>query len=596
MPFDAIVMLLLIGATLVVFALEIWPIEVTALSLLVILWLSGFVTSEQAISGFSNPAVVTIGALFILSHSLVKTGILEFGSERLSTAFINRKWVAVSLFLVVSGLISGFLNNTAVVAVFIPLAVTLCRRLGVSLSHVLIPLSYVSILGGTLTLIGTSTNLLVSSLAEKAGQPRFQMFEFLPLGAIFLVVGLFYILLFARRWLPARVPADPVTAEIAPFVTEVKILPDSALLGKSIREARILDQYDVTILSIMRSGRYISEDIPNQIFKENDILVVQGTMEDVLRLRSQEKVAFLPDFKLTAEEVSAEGQSIVEAVIPPNSQLIGQTLKEADFRRRYGAFVMAVRRHGETLRSRIGGIPLQVADTLLLLVPKGHADKMPAAEGLILLSNVDLQLKTHRFWWLPMALLPMVVLLSALDLVDILTGAVVSVVVLLVLGVVRTSEAYRSIDWSVLILIAAFVPVSDAILKSGAADSAAAALYYLTEVIFSGARAQVAVSLVYLVTSLSTQLISNTAAAIILTPVCLSLASSLQVDPRPLLIAVCFAASAEFMTPFGYQTNMMVYGPGRYRFLDYTRFGFPLNIVFWLLATLLIPIFWNFSG
>lgn len=595
MTFEILLMLGLIVATLIVFMFEIFPIEVTAMGLLGLLLVLGLISLDQAVLGLSNKAVVTVGCMFVLSHALTKTGLLEVIENNLISRVRQRTWLGVTVVLCSASLLSGFLNNTAMVAIFIPLTMNLCRKFKLSPSKVLIPLSYVSILGGTLTLIGTSTNLLVSSMAEEAGQGAIGMFEFTKLGIVFLATGLAYILIFANRLLPSRAVVSSLTRKyhLGSYLTELRLVRDSKLVGKTCREVGVNQNYDIIVLAILRGTHRFTEKLRDMRLEAQDILIVRGQLENIMRLRKDQEVALLTDIKLNEEELSAGGQTIAEALVSQTSPLVGKTLKEIDFRRHYGAFVLAIRRHRETLRAKIAHIPLKFADTLLIMAPGDRLAELRRSEDVVILSEVDLVLKKERFWWVVIVLIPVIIILSAAGLLDITKGAVLATTLLLLIGAIKPTEAYRSVDWSVVFLIAAFVPVGRAMVETGTAQFLGERLLQLRELFPAALAVQVAVSLTYLTTSMLTQMISNNATAIIMVPVSLSMASAMQMDPRPLLIAVCFAASAEFMTPMGYQTNMMVYGPGSYRFLDYTRFGAPLNLTFWALATFLIPIFWG---
>jgi di/tricarboxylate transporter len=323
-----------------------------------------------------------------------------------------------------------------------------------------------------------------------------------------------------------------------------------------------------------------------------DILIVRGTLKNLLQLRRKLGIALLTDVKLREAEVSGGEQQIAEALVAANSTLIGKNLKELDFHSHFGAFVLAVRRHRHTLHEKIAHMRLQFADSLLMLVPKGRVEELRRTEDLIIVSEGSWELHKRRLWWLAIMVIPVAVGLAALGMMDITKGAILAVVLLLVSKVVSPQEAYRAVDWSVLILIAAFVPVGQAMIQTGTAHLIASGVMTLVHLMPAEWAPRVAISLTYALTSMLTQIVSNNASAIILVPICLSLASSFGVDPRPFLIAVCFAASAEFMTPIGYQTNLMVYGPGNYRFSDYARFGAPLNLMFWMAASILIPYFW----
>lgn len=591
MSLTAALLLVLLAATLAAFIFELLPVDVTALCLLTALVGSGIVPVEQAFSGFSNKAVLTIAGLFALSHALVKTGLLEVVGDRLSRRFAIRHWMGIAVLLGLVAVLSGFLNNTAVVAMTIPLAMDLCRRFELSPSKVLIPLSYATIFGGTLTLIGTSTNLLVNTLVEQAGERPLGMFELTPVGLVFLVCGLFYVLLLAPRMLPDRAAVSSLTREfrMSPYLTEVQVRPDSGLVGRSVRDLALNERYDVTVLTVIRGARRIAEDLRGLALEAGDVLVSRGAVDNLLRLRHELGAVLLTGVELTDEEVSGEGQVVVEALVGPGSGLVGKTLQEVDFRRAYGSFVLALRRDEATLRERLAHTPLQFADTLLLVTSRRRLADLQRNEDLILTSELDLRLHREPFWWLPVVLIPMLMVLAATEVLDLLVGVLAAVTLLLVCGVLRPRDTYRAVDWHVVVFLAAFIPVGDAMLRTGLAEILATAVLLPAGWLPEALVPWVAVSLLYLVTSLLTETLTNNATAVVLTPVALQMSAELGVDPRSFIFAICFAASASFMTPTGYQTNMMVYGPGHYRFTDYVRFGAPLNLLFWLVASFLIP-------
>lgn len=597
MGFEALLLLVLLVATLASFVFEVLPLEVTAMCLLAALLLTGLVSLDEAVAGLSNPGVVTIGGLFVLSHALTKTGFLEIVADRLSGRFARRPWLGVAALLALVALMSGFLNNTAVIAMTIPLAVDLCRRFRLSPSRVLMPLSFATIFGGTLTLIGTSTNLLVSSLTAQAGLERLGMFEFTPVGVIFLLAGLGYVLLLAPRLLPDRAATEPLTRkyEMAAYLTELRVVAGSKLVGATVRELDLSRRYDVTVLAVLRDKERLEDRLRTLRLAAGDILVVRGAMPGLLRLRNELGAALLTDVKLSDSELTGSDQVVVEALITPTSSLIGRTLRDVDFRSHYRAFVLAVRRLEQTLHERLADTPLRFSDTLLMVTSRDRLEELRRHEDLVVISELDLKLRRDRFWWLPLVLIPAIMALAALGILDILAGVLVSCVLLLALGALTPREAYRAVDWSVVLFIAAFIPVGSAMFRTGLADALAGVVLAPGTWVSPSLAPWLALSVLYLATSLITETITNNAAAIVLTPVAIAMGESLGVEARPFVFAVCFAASASFMTPTGYQTNMMVYGPGSYRFLDFTRFGTPLNLFFWIAASFLIPWFWPFG-
>ncbi len=590
-------MLLLMGLALVAFVTELFPIEVTALGLLAILVGSGIIEPEEAIAGFSSTAVVAIASLFVLSHALTKTGVLETVADRIGDRAKARPGLIMALLLVAVSIGSGALNNTAVVALSIPLVMKLCRRLDLSPSKVLMPLSYASILGGTLTLIGTSTNLLVNSLMEDAGARSLGMFEFSVVGAVLMVVGLVYIGLLSNRLLPARAASGALTDRYlgSGFLTELVVAQGSDLTGHNLSEEHINERYEVTVIEVVRDRSETHlEDVGTVSLCEGDHLVVQGSFDDILRFRRDHGLELLSDTRLNDNQLASGGQILVETWIAPGSRMIGKTLKEVDFHHHFGAFVLAVRRVGATLRERIGDVELRLADTLLVLTPRERLDELEEQGDLKVFSEHHVHLRRQPYWWLVLIVLPAVIVAAAVGWADIATGALVGAVVLLLFRVITPEEAYRSMNWSVLFMIAAFVPVGHAFQVTGTADFLARSLLATNAWVPDEIAPHLLLALVYLLTSALTQIASNSAAAIVVAPIALSLGPSLGVDSRPFVIAVCFAASAAFITPMGYQTNLMVYSPGEYRFADFVIFGTPLGLLTWLVSVLLIPVFWPF--
>jgi len=594
--FEIAFMLALILIALVLFVLELFPIEVTAMLLLAVLLLSDILTVDEAISGLSNKAVVTVGAMLVLGQALVKTGVLAAAADRLAEATGPRSWLAMSVVLVVCGLLSGFLNNTAIVAIFIPLVIDLCRRFHVSPSKFMLPLSYVAIAGGTLTVIGTSTNLLVSAIAEEEGYAPIGMFEFTSVGIVLLVIGLAYVLLAAPRLLPTRSTPQALTRqyEMRHYLTEVQVTESSALIGRTIAESALSRDYDITVIAVHRGVDHVTENLRHLRILPEDVLVVRGSGENLMRLSSAKGVAPLSEVRLSDAEISEEGQFLVEAIVGRNSSLIGRTLEEIDFRQRVGAFVLAIRREGAILRDKIARIRLQFADDLLLVVPEERMGQLRHSEDLIVTARDQVETRLGGTKWAILAILPAIVILSAIGAVDILEAAIVGCIVLLGIRAIRPAEAYRALDLSVLLLIAAFVPVGLAMDKTGTALFLANGILRLRELDPTLFTPAVILSVLYLLTSLLTQTISNNATAILMSPIALQLATEMGVDARPFLVAVAFSASAGLMTPYGYQTNLMVMGPGGYRFMDFLRFGAPLTVIFWAVSSLLIPRIWSF--
>jgi len=599
MTIEIAIVLFIIGLAFVLFVTEALPIDVTALSILGIMILIGYISPQDAIKGFSNPAVITIAALFILSYSLQKSGVLEYLVLRLLKIGSKSKVFGLIIYLFAIAIASAFVNNTAIVAIFIPITIRVAQKFDVNPSKVLIPLSYAAILGGTLTLVGTSTNLLVNSLLIEMGNYEpLGMFEFTKYSAIQLVIGLTFIILVAYRFLPSRTVPTSLTQsyQMGEYLTEMKISENSPLIGKTCLDRNLNRNFDVTVLDIVRDGKMITMNIRNLILKKDDILFVRGTIDNFLRMKDLEKVTLLTDEKLTEKELVQEDNVLVQCLLTNKSDLTGKSLMQINFRQRFGAFVLAIRREGEILRKKIAHITLRTFDTLLIYGSRQNIDRISESDGFIVLEEIDTQLKKHRLWWLGIVVILTVVCLSALGVLPILSGTLIGVTILLIFRVLAPNEAYNSIHWQVIIFIAALIPLGQIIQTSGTADWIGNSIYLMADLFPDVYKPLALLSLIYLITMVLTEVSSNAATAILMTPIAFVVSAKIGLDPRPFIFAICFAASASFITPIGYQTNLMVYGPGGYKFTDYMKVGLPLAIIFWILATLLIPVLWPFQA
>jgi len=584
------------------FIIEVLPIEVTAMGAIGILLLFDVLSWQEAISGFSNPAVITIGAIFIMSRALVKTGFLEVFADFLAKKGGNQKWLTIFIFLLTVSIISGFINNTAAVAIFIPLAIDLCQRFRISPTKILLPLSYAAIFGGTLTLIGTSTNLIVSSVMEDYNMTSFSMFEFSKLGFIFLVLGTLYNLIISKWFMPSRSIISSLTRKyhMGSFLTEFKISRDSPLVGKSYGEMEIAEKYNLQVYKIIRDSKNIRFNLHNTIILEGDIFLVQINVKEMLKFKDDMKVLLLSDIKMNQAELTGQNHVIVEGIVSQQSALIGKTLQEFDFRSRFGSFVLAIKRQRELLRTKIARIRLKFSDTLLIMVPKERLDILRTSNDIIVLEELDIHLRYERYWWFSILVIPVVMLLATFGVIPIVKGAVLGAILLLVLRSLSIQDAYESISWSVIFLIASLIPLGIAIHKTNLDKNIGDLIYVLGTLIggVENVNPIIILTVLYGATFILSAFVSNAAVAVMLTPIGIMLASLIGdngIDPRPFLVAICFGASCSFMTPMGYQTNMMVYGPGQYRLKDFFQMGIPLTIIFWFAAVYWIPKFWPFQ-
>ena len=579
----------------ILFVTETFTLDVTALLLLSILFLLGYLSPTEAVSGFSNPAVITIAFLFVLSHALQKTGVLEYIVIRVNRLASRSKILGTAVYLIAIGITSAFVNNTAIVAIFMPVTIRLAHTYQVSPSKMLIPLSYAAILGGTLTLVGTSTNLLVNSIYSANGNVEpLGMFEFAQYGVILMSLGLLYLLFFAPRLLPSRTVTSSLTKSyhLGGYLTEMKIVEGSPLLGKTCLERGINYNYDVMVLDILREKQLITRNIRRTPLKIGDILFVRGTLENFLRMKEIEKVALLTDEKLTQSELEQEDNVLVECLLTDQSELVGRSLMSSNFRQQFGAFILAIRREGDIFRKKIAHVILQAYDTLLVYGPIKKIESLSDKADFIVLGEVEAELRKQRFWWVSIIVILGAIILATLGIMPIMKGAIIGVAFLLALKVITPQESYQSVHWQVIVLIAALIPVGIVIQNTGTAEWIGMIISDIARMSSPKWHAHILLALVYLITMILTEVSSNAATAIIMTPIAIAVSGQMGFDSRPFIFAVAFAASASFITPVGYQTNLMVYGPGGYKFSDFIRVGFPIAILFWISAIIFLPMIW----
>tara|TARA_Y100001970_G_scaffold131444_1_gene162141 strand:+ start:1204 stop:3015 length:1812 start_codon:yes stop_codon:yes gene_type:complete len=602
---EAIFLGIIIVIALVLFITELFPIDVTALVVLGLLLVLGLVSQNPDLnlgtsvifSGFSNPAVITIACLFILSYALQKSHVLEYLIININYLIDKSKIIGMIAYLFSIGVASAVVNNTAIVAIFMPVTIRLADKYGISPSKVLIPLSYAAILGGTLTLVGTSTNLIVNSILIDFSDNELSlgMLEFAKFGIIKFIVGLIYIFTIGYKLLPVRVSKSSSIEDyrLDGYLTEFKVAKNSPLSSKTLLDRKINENYDVIVLDVIRNGEIINSNLRNLIIQEDDILFVKGSFDNFQRLKEIENLIMLADEKLTQDELEQEDHILAECLVTDNSQLIGFSLQEANFRRSFGSFVLAIRREGEIIRRKLAHFILKPFDTLLVYGPKDRINQLASKEGFIVLGKVDGSIESHPYWWLSIVSILFAVFLAIFNILPIEFGVILGVIALLLAKVITPNEAYNSIHWQVIIVIAAFIPMGIAVQDTGLSKNISDMISNVVNLFPENLAPYVLLAIIYLLTMILTELASNAATAIIMTPITLSLAGD-QYSPIPFIFAVCFAASASFITPVGYQTNLMVFGPGGYRYSDYIKVGLPLGIILWIISVIMIPIIWPF--
>ena len=589
MTIEIFLVLMLVAAAVALFASEKLPVDLVALLLMAVLLLSGLVSPEEGIAGFSNTATVTVAAMFVISAALFRTGAVETLGQLSARVFRYNLWAGLAVMMLTVGVLSAFINNTPVVAIFMPIVLTVSASIQVSPSKILMPLSFASMFGGVCTLIGTSTNILVSSIAERSGYAPFSMFEFSKLGVLFFAAGTAYMLLYGVRHIPARREAADLTRQygMGRYLTEIVLQEGAKSVGATVAQCPLVTEVGVEILEIDRGDLRMVIPSAHTVLEAGDLLRVVGDVEKIKALAERQGINLRAE-KFRDQDLATEDRLLVEAVVAPGSDLAGQTLKSTRFRNTFGANVLAIRHRGTVRHENLGDTVLQAGDVLLTEIRRDHLPALQSSEAFVMVSEVALpKFRTSKVP-IAVAIVAGVIVTAATGILPIVVSAIAGCVLLVLTGCITLDESYRAIDWKVIFLLAGALTLGAALEKSGAAALLAGGL-----VKGAGILGPIAVvSAFYLLTSVLTEAMSNNATAVLLAPIAIGAAQVMEVDPRPLLMAVTFAASASFMTPVGYQTNTMIYGVGQYKFRDFLRIGTPLNIMFWIMATVLIPVFW----
>jgi di/tricarboxylate transporter len=594
-----VVFLIILGA-LALFATEPVPIDITALGIMVTLMLFGPVTvalvdvgvlaasielvsAEQGISGFASSATITVLAMFVLSAGVQRTGVVQILGRKIAALTGDSESRQLGAVIGVVSPISGFINNTAAVAILLPMVTDLAHQGKTSPSKLLMPLSFASMFGGTLTLIGTSTNILASEIASRPeflGRP-FSMFEFTALGAVVGVVGVAYLMTVGRYLTPARIkPREDLTEEfeMGEYLTEVVVRDDSPILGQTVQEALQETEFDVDLVQLIRGDEVFLEPLGPKAIQAGDIFAVRTDRDTLVDLLDAEGLDLVPE--VTVDEAELEqaesSQNLVEVVVAPGSFLVGESLASTNFRQRYDATVLAVRRGGAIVRERMDHRQLRVGDTLLVQATGDSIDRLNNNRDFIVAQEVTRP--DFRESKIPVAvgLILAVVGVAAVTPVPIVVAALAGALGMVLTGCLKPTEVYDSVQWDVIVLLAGVIPLGIAMQETGGAD-------YLAELVVLAAAALPplgVLALMYVVTAVLTNIVSNNAAVVLMVPVAAQVATDVGASVFAFILAVTFAASTAFMTPVGYQTNLFVYGPGGYRFTDYVKVGAPLQLLF----------------
>lgn len=581
--FPALTALAVVAVMFVLFFRETYPTEVVAIAGVSVLLISGVLPYDRALTVLSNPAPWTIAAMFIVMGALVRTGALDALTTLAEAQAKHHPRRAIGLMIGFVALASAVVSNTPVVVVMIPVFVQLARSLDISASKLLIPLSYAAILGGTLTLIGTSTNLLVDGVARAEGLAGFTIFEVTPLGVILVIWGMIYLRFVAPLLLPHRDSMANLLSDKTKmkFFTEVVIPPDSTLIDRDVIGVELFKRDGVRLVDVIRGDASLRRNLQEVSLKVGDRVVLRTQIAELLSLQRDKNLK-------RVDQVSAVETTTVEALITPECKMVGRSLGQLRLRRRFGVYPLAVHRRAQNIGKQLDDLVVQVGDTLLL--EGGSEDIQRLAQEMELVDLSRPAARAYRRGHAPVAVgaLLGVVGLAALGVAPIFLLTVLAVAAVLLLRAIDADEAFSFVDGRLLTLIFAMLAVGAALQASGAVELIVNMLVPL----LSQMPPILMIWMLYLITSVLTELVSNNAVAVVITPIAIALAQALGVDPRPLVVAVMVAASASFATPIGYQTNMMVYGPGGYRFTDFMRVGIPLNLSIGLISSVMIPLIW----
>lgn len=579
------------AVAVVLFVTEKIRMDAVAVLVLAALVVLGQIDGKEALSGFSNSATITVAAMFVLAAGLQKSGALDslgrlLGKVKSPLGFLLLMFAVVSL-------ISPFVNNTPVVAVFIPLVIATAQKMKLAPSKALIPLSFVSQMAGACTLIGTSTNLLVDAMARQQGFAGFSMFGFAPFGLILMAAGWVYLLMAGRWLLPDNVRDLDEQQSMGKYVAELRVSKDSPLIGQTANAVSLGGEWNVYVVGLLRDGERLSTP-RDQVLKAQDLLLVRGEAKDIRALRDKFALRHFSlnhHFKRIRDEETDEPELVLtEVMIAPNSKWIGANIAALNQSWHRDCLVLGIQRRSQTVRERLRRINFRVGDILLMTLPKEDLGSLRRDKDFVLLSAADAKPEGSWRSWFALAVMTAVVVCSAVGWVPIAVAALLGAVLMVGARCLSAQDAYDSIDWRIIVLLAGLLPLGLAMTNSGAAQ------FIVDNTLgkVSGYGPLVVLGVLYLLTMVLTELMSNAGTAVLMTPIAMTTATMLGIEPTPFLIAVMFAASTSFMTPVGYQTNTMVYAAGGYKFGDFLKIGLPLNVLFWVLAMILIPLIWPF--
>ncbi len=591
---DQILILIILTAAVVLFISERLRADVVALLVLLTLIVSGLLTVDEAFQGFASPAVVTVWAVFMISGGLQRSGVADIIARRLLQWAGNSEIRLLMFLMLGAGVMSAFMNNIGAVAILMPAVISISRRLQISPSKLLMPLAFSALLGGNLTLIGTPPNILAVSLMQDAGIEPFAFFDFLPTGLLVLATGMIYMVLVGRYLIPDRLESGGLSEEyhVRDFLTEVQITSQSALVGQQVNQSDLGAEYNLNVIYVRISPDETVSPFSDYKLQEKDVLLIEGNPQQIVQ--ASERYRFVPVADFSASELTLESDSddfhLAEITLAPGSTLENQTIKEIDFRERYGLSVLALRHNGVDQASSLRDLPVRFGDSMLVQGPAEKFTGLLNDNNLLVLERPNIEKRRTSKIPLASGILLFVIVAAALGLLHVAALMLAGGVLMVLGGVLKIEEAYRVIDWQAVFLIAGMLPLGVAMEKTGTAGLIANQLVELT-----GGMGPVAVlATMFVLTALLTEVISNAAAAVLIVPIAIDVGFGLQLNPHPFVMATVIAASTSFLMPIGHQVNIIVFGAGGYKFSDYARVGVGLNLLLLTITAIFVPLIWPF--
>ncbi len=581
--------LLLLAAVFGTMVSERFRVDVVAMIGVSLLLITGTLSTNQVLAVFSNEAPITVAAMFVLSAALERTGVVERAGHLISRYAAGSPLIGMFTITASAAAVSAFMNNTPVVVILTPVTIALAHSVGLSASKFLIPLSYATVLGGTCSLIGTSTNIVANGAAIQQGMRPFTLFEISPVGVPLTIIGIIYLCTVGLRLLPSRETFSGIMAgsRQRQFLTEVLVPLGSPLIGKTADESGVGKKLNARVIDVIRDRISLAGEMERVQLEAGDRVVLRTNVGDVLGLRDKSDVVFGATGQHAIEPIAAQNTSVMEGIIGPHSRFVGYRLADLNLRRQYSVYILAVHRQGENLHGNFDQVRLAFGDTILLEGPPDGLKRLFEQGALVSLSEPTEQPLRRHLGWLAISALVGVLILASFEVLPISALALIASAVVIVGGCLDADEAYNSLRWPMLMLIFGSLALGKAMETSGAAQLVVDGVMHL----ITGMSPYVILSIVYLLTMILTEFLSNNATAILLTPIAVGLAHGIGIDPRPFVVAVMLASSNAFATPIGYQTNTFVFNAGGYKFTDFVKIGLPLNFIIWIAASFLIPTF-----